>query len=118
MGFLMLLVLFDGGGAWSTTSLALTEHGDLPMMYLYGTKLVGANATVTFGEVVKGTGTWDECNRRGVCGTVSGDVRPSRLAASVCTLGFAATDSDLAPLVRCRRSVEWQVHVCASVRLE
>ena len=72
-----------GGGGVVHASLALTEHGDLPLMYLYGTKLVGANATVTFGEVVKGTGTWDECNRRGVCGTLNGDVCPGCLAASV-----------------------------------
>ena len=47
------------------------EHGDLPLLYLYGTKLVNhpGAASVTFSEVQKGTGTWDECNRRGLCGT-------------------------------------------------
>ncbi len=44
----------------------------MPLLSVFGSKLVGASNTlpvVTIARVQKGTMEWEECNRRGVCGT-------------------------------------------------
>ena len=44
------------------------EHGDVPLLTLYGNKLVGGAATITVTRVQKSTMESIECNNRGVCG--------------------------------------------------